>query len=72
MESWKSKTLDNNTKTTTSSPSLPSPLFYKILIIESNEDNVGDTYRFVEEKMNLLNIEVIAMKSLIEDQKRWY
>ena len=72
MESWKSKTLDNNTKTTTSSPSLPSPLFYEILIIEWNEDTVGDTYRFVEEKMNLLNIKVIAMKSLIEDQKRWY
>ena len=45
-----------------------SPLVYKTPIIESNEDTVGDTNRSLEEKVNLLNIEVIAMKSFIEEQ----
>ena len=46
-----------------------SPLVYG----KSNNRNerrytVTDTYRSLEEKVNLLNIEVIAMKSFIEDQ----
>ena len=45
-----------------------SPLVYETPIIESNEDTVRDTTRSLEEKVNLLNIEVIAMKSFIEDQ----
>ena len=45
-----------------------SPLIYETPIIESNKDTVGDTYRSLEEKVNLLNIEVIAMKSSTEDQ----
>ena len=45
-----------------------SPLVYKTPIIESNEDTVGDTNHSLEEKVNLLNIEVIAMKSFIEEQ----
>ena len=44
------------------------PLVYETPIIESNKDTVGDTNRSLEEKVNLLNIEVIAMKSFIEDQ----
>ena len=47
---------------------LHSPLVYKTPIIESNEDTVGDTNRSLDEKVNLLNIEVIAMKSFIEEQ----
>ena len=43
-------------------------LVYETPIIESNEDTVGDTNRSLEEKMSLLNIEVIVMKSFIEDQ----
>ena len=53
-------------KTPTSSPSLPSPVNYETPIIE--KDTVRDTYRCLEEKMDLLNIEIIAMKSFIEDQ----
>ena len=68
LESGKSKTLENNPKTPTYSPSLHSPLVYETLMIESNEDTVGDTNRCLEEKVNLLNMEVIAMKSFIEDQ----
>ena len=45
-----------------------SPVVYETPIIESNEDTVGDTNRCLEEKVNLLNVEVIAMKSFIEDQ----
>ena len=45
-----------------------SPLIYETPIIESNKDTVGDTYHSLEEKVNLLNIEVIAMKSSTEDQ----
>ena len=45
-----------------------SPLIYETPIIESNKDTVGDTYRSLEEKVNLLNIKVIAMKSSTEDQ----
>ena len=45
-----------------------SPLVYETPITESNEDTVGDTNRSLEEKVNLLNIEVIAMKSFIEDK----
>ena len=47
---------------------MQSPLVYKTPIIESNEDTVGDTNRSIEEKVNLLNIEVIAMKFFIEEQ----
>ena len=47
---------------------MQSPLVYKTPIIESNEDTVGDTNRSLEEKVNLLNIEVIAMKFFIEEQ----
>ena len=68
LETCKSKILENNTKTLTSSPSLLSPLIYETSIIESNEDIAGDTYRSLEENVNLLNIEVIAMKSFIEYQ----
>ena len=39
------------------------PLVYKTPIVESNDDTAGDTYRSLEVKLNLLNIEVIAMKS---------
>ena len=55
-------------KTATSSPSLPTPLNYETPIIESNKDTVRDTYRALEEKVNLLNIKTITMKSYIEDQ----
>ena len=47
---------------------MPSPLNYETSIIESNKDTVRDTYRSLKEKVNLLNIEIIAMKSFIEDQ----
>ena len=68
LETCKSKILENNSKTLTSSPSLLSPLISETSIIESNEDIAGDTYRSLEENVNLLNIEVIAMKSFIEYQ----
>ena len=68
LESCKSKTLENNPKTPISSPSLPSPLVYETPVIYSSEDTVRGTYRSLEEKVNFLNIEVIAMKSFIEDQ----
>ena len=55
-------------KTTTSSPLLPTPLNHETPIIESNKDTARDTYRALEEKVNLLNIEIIAIKSLMEDQ----
>ena len=55
-------------KTPPSSPSLPTALNYETPIIESNKDTVRDTYRSLEEKANLLNIEIIAMKSFIEDK----
>ena len=61
LESWKSKTPP-------SSPSLPTALNYETSIIESNKDTFRDTYCCLEEKLNLLNIEIIAMKSFIEDQ----
>ena len=61
LESFKSKT-------PTSSPSLPTPLIYETSIIESNKDTVRDTYHALEEKVNLLNMEIIAMKYFIEDQ----
>ena len=67
LESCKSKTLENNPKMPTYSPSLHSPLVYKTPIIESNENTAGKTNRSLEEKVNLLNIKVIAMKSFIED-----
>ena len=47
---------------------MPSPLNDETPVIESNKDTVRDTYRSLEEKVNLLNIEIIAMKSFIEDQ----
>ena len=47
---------------------MASPLNSETPIIESNKDTVRDTYRSLEEKLNLLNIEIIAMKSFIEDQ----
>ena len=68
LETCKSKILENNLKILTSSPSLLSPLICETSIIESNEDIAGDTYRSLEENVNLLNIEVIAMKSFIEYQ----
>ena len=55
-------------KTPTSSTSLPSPLNYETPMIESNKDTVRDNYCSLEEKVNLLNIEIIAMKPFIEDQ----
>ena len=55
----KTKTLKNNPKTPTSLPSL-----LETPIIESKEDTVEDTYHSLEEKVNVFNIEVIAMKSL--------
>ena len=60
--------LENNPKTLTSSPSLLSPLIYETPIIESNEDTARDTYRSLEENVNLLSMEVIAIKSFIEYQ----
>ena len=62
------KYLKKNPKTLTSSISLPSPFVYKTPITELNEDTVGDTYRSQEEKVDLLNIVVIAMNSFIEEQ----
>ena len=56
-----------NPKTPTSSP-LPSPHAYETTIIKSNEDTVGDTYHSLEERVNLLNNEAIAMKSFIKYQ----
>ena len=61
LECCKSKTL-------LSSASLSTALNYETPITESNKDTVRDTYRSLEEKMNLLNIEIIAMKFFIEDQ----
>ena len=61
LESYKSKT-------PTSSPSFPSPLNYETPMIESNKDTVRDIYCSLEEKVNLLNIEIIAMQPFIEDQ----
>ena len=61
LESFKSKR-------PTSSLSLPSPLNYETPLIGSNEHTVTDTYRCLEEKVNLLNVEIIVMKSFIEDQ----
>ena len=55
-------------KTPTSSPSLLSPLNYETPIIESNKDTVRDTCCSLAEKVNLLNIEIIAMKLFIEEQ----
>ena len=60
--------MKNDPKTPTLSPSLLSPLVYETPIIELNENTVGETYRSLEEKANSLIIEVIAMKSFIEDQ----
>ena len=42
-------------------PSLPTPLNYETPVTESNKDTVRDTYRSLEEKVNLLNIKIIAM-----------
>ena len=67
LESCKSKTLENNPKTATYSSLLPSRLVYETPIIESYKDTVGNTYHPLEEKANLLKIEVIAMKSFAED-----
>ena len=68
LETYKSKILENNPKTLTSPPLLLSPLLYETPIIESNEDTAGDTYHSLEVKVNLLSIEVIAMRSFIEYQ----
>ena len=54
--------------TSTSLQSLPTQLNYETPIIESHKDTVRDTYRSLEEKVKLLNIEIIAVKSFIEDQ----
>ena len=48
--------------------SSPSSKMVKSSWTESNEDTVIDTYRSLEEKVNLLNVEIIATKSFIEDQ----
>ena len=55
-------------KTPTSSPSLPFRFQYETPLIESNKYTVRDTYRSLEEKVNLINLEVIAMKYFVEDQ----
>ena len=68
LETCKSKILENNPKTLASAPSLLSLLICETSIMESNEDIAGDTYRSLEQNVNLLNIEVIAMKSFIEYQ----
>ena len=68
LETCKSKILENNPKTLPSSPSLLSPLIYETPIIESNEDTARDTHRSLEENVNLLSMEVIAIKSFIEYQ----
>ena len=60
--------LVNSSITSTSSPSLHFSLVCETSIIESNEGTVRDTYCSPEEKVNLLNVEVIAMKSFIEDR----
>ena len=60
--------LENNPKTLTSPPLLLFPLVYETAIVESNDDTAGDTYRSLELKMNLLNIEIIAMKSFRDYQ----
>ena len=63
LETCKSETLENNPKTLTSPPLLVFPLVYETPIVKSNNDTARDTYRSLEVKVNLLNIEVIAMKS---------
>ena len=47
---------------------MPSLLNYETPITESKKHTVRDTYRSLEVKVNLLKIEIIAMKSFIEDQ----
>ena len=47
---------------------MPSLFVYETPMTELNEYTIGDTCRSQEEKVNLLNIEVIATKSFIEDQ----
>ena len=47
---------------------MSSPLNYELPVIEWNIDTVTDTYHSLEEKVNPLNIEIVAMKSFIEDQ----
>lgn len=46
-----------------------SHLFYETPIIESNEYPVRETYRCLEEKVKLLNIEIIAMDSFKKCKK---
>ena len=60
--------LENIPRTLTSPPLLLFPLVYETPIVESKDDTAGDTYRSLEVKMNLLNIEVIAMKSFRDYQ----
>ena len=63
-ESCKSKTLENNPKTPTSSPSLPYPLVYETPIIELNKHTVGDTDCSLKEEVILQSIEVYCMQWL--------
>ena len=58
----------SKSKTPPSSPSLPTALNCETPIIESNKDTVRDTYRSLEEKVNLLNIVIIALKSFIDNK----
>ena len=62
------KYFQENPKKPTSSQSLPSLFAYETPITELNEYTIGGTCRSQEEKVNLLNIEVIAIKAFIEDQ----
>ena len=55
-------------KTPPSSPSLPTAHNYETPITESNEDTVRDTCRSLKEKVNLLNIVIIALKSFIDNK----
>ena len=50
-------------------PSLPTPLNYENPVIESDKDTVRDIYRSLEEKVNLLNIKIIAMLILRQSRK---
>ena len=68
LESCKSKIFEKNPKTPTTSPSLHSPFLYETPLTELNKDTVKDNYHSQEEEVDLFNIEVIAMKSLMEDQ----
>ena len=50
-------------------PSLPTPLNYETPVTESSKDTVRNTHRSLEEKVNLLNIKIIAMLILRQSRK---